>query len=120
SGSLHFGVYDFRGRLLAAASQPAELSATQPKSFTFTYRMADHGVRVDTFWAEVVARKDGREWGRAERKFYKYERWSTRQAYQWSTWSGIACSPPSLAPMGMRLMAHAGLNSIGCPGRSDL
>jgi hypothetical protein len=119
TGTLEFGVYDFRGRLLAAEHQPAELTSGS-KTFTFAVEMADHGVRDDTFWAEVVARKDGHEWGRAERKFYKYEQWSTRQEYQWSTWAGIACSAPSVAPEGMRLMAHAGMNALGYSGRSEL
>jgi hypothetical protein len=56
-GSLSFGVYDFRGRLLATANQPATFRASQPQQFEFRAMMADHGVRVDTLWAEVVARK---------------------------------------------------------------
>jgi hypothetical protein len=119
-GSMSFGVYDFRGRLLAEANQPAAFATTKPKEFTFRAAMADHGVRVDTLWAEVVARKDGREWGRAEAKIYKYEPWSMRNEYQWSTWAGAACAPPSLVPRAMRLMAHAGLNALGYPGRSEL
>jgi hypothetical protein len=82
--------------------------------------MADHGVRVDTLWAEVVARKDGREWGRAEARIYKYEPWSMRNEYQWSTWAGTACAPPSLVPRAIRLMAHAGLNALGYPGGPEL
>jgi len=125
SGTLCFGVYDFRGRLLAVDSQPINLETTDPRQFTFSCRMADHGVRADAFWAEVVARKDGgngaaQDWARAEVKFYKYEPWSMRDEYQWSTWAGIACPAPSLAPRGMRLMAHAGMNSLGYPGRNEL
>jgi hypothetical protein len=119
-GSVHFGVYDFRGRLLATANQAARFVTNQPQEFTFRTLMADQGVRVDTLWAEVVARKDGREWGRAEAKIYKYEPWNMRNEYQWSTWAGTACAPPSLVPRAMRLMAHAGLNALGYPGRSEL
>jgi hypothetical protein len=119
-GTLSFGVYDFRGRLLAAANQPAALGAKHPKQFTFSTVMSDHGVRVDALWAEVIARKGGREWGRAEAKLYKYEPWSMRNEYQWSTWASIACAPPSLVPRGMRLMAHAGMNALGYPGRAEL
>jgi hypothetical protein len=120
NGSLNFGVYDFRGRLLAASTQAAELGKGDARSFNFTFSMADHGVRVDTFWAEVAARKDGHPWGRTECKFYKYEPWSMRREYQWSTWAGLACAAPSLVPKGMALMAHAGMNSLGYPGRSEL
>lgn len=118
-GDLCFGVYDFRGSLLGTGLQKVGLT-TEPHSFTFRYKLADHGVRVDTFWAEVVARKDGREWGRAEARFYKYERWSMRNEYQYSTWARMACAPPSLVPQAMRLMAHAGMNSLGYPGSSEL
>jgi hypothetical protein len=120
SGTLSFGLYDFRGRLLGAASQPATLASTDPQPFTFRAVMADHGVRVDTLWAEVVARKDGHDWGRAEAKIYKYEPWSMRNEYQWSTWAGIACRSPSVVPRGMELMAHAGMNALGYPGRPEL
>ncbi len=119
NGDLHFGVYDFRGRLLGVSRQPAVLGA-EPQSFTFTWPLVDHGVRVDTFRAEVVARRDGRDWGRAEAKVYKYEPWSMRNEYQWSTWAGIACAAPSLVPPAMRLMAHAGMNALGYPGRNEL
>jgi len=119
-GTLSFGVYDFRGRLLAATNQPAALAAKSPKQFTFRAVVADHGVRVDTLWVEVVARKDSREWARAEAKIYKYEPWNMRNEYQWSTWASMACAPPSLVPRGMRLMAHAGMNSLGYPGRAEL
>ncbi len=118
-GRLLFGVYDFRGRLLAAEERPVTLGA-EPQDLTFTYRMSDHGVRDDTFWAEVAAVRDGQEWERAEAKFYRYDRWSMRNEYQWSTWSGVACAAPSLVPMGMRMMAHAGMNAFGYPGRSEL
>jgi hypothetical protein len=118
-GTLSFGVYDFRGRLLAAANRPAAL-AKSPRQFTFRAVMSDQGVRVDTLWAEVVARKDGRERGRAEAKIYKHEPWNMRNEYQWSTWASMACAPPSFVPRGMRLMAHAGMNSLGYPGRAEL
>ena len=138
-GELALGVYDFRGRLLAVETRPAEL-ATEPREFRFQYRLADHGVRVDTYWAVVVARskthvapslRDGDkiasrsdastwEWARAETKVYKHDRWSMRNEYQWSTWAGIACGPPSTVPAGMRLMAHAGMNALGYPGRNEL
>ena len=59
-GTLSFGVYDFRGRLLATANQPAAFRTSQPQQFEFRATMADHGVRVDTLWAEVVARKGAR------------------------------------------------------------
>ena len=138
-GELAMGVYDFRGRLLAVEMRPAELAA-EPREFPFPYRLADHGVRVDTLWAAVVARsethvapslRDGNgiasrsdastwEWARAETKIYKQDRWSMRNEYQWSTWAGIACGPPSTVPAGMRLMAHAGMNALGYPGRNEL
>jgi hypothetical protein len=86
----------------------------------FAWKIADHGVRVDTYWAQVSAVDGPREFGRAETKFYKYEPWSMRNEYQWSTWAGIACGPPSVVPIGMRLMAHAGMNSLGYPGRGEL
>jgi hypothetical protein len=119
SGELAFGVYDFRGRLLAAERRPAQLTPDEAR-FTFSYRLDDHGVRVDTLWATVAARVDGRTWGRAEAKVYKYEPWSMRNEYQWSTWAGLACASPSQVPAGMRLMAHAGMNALGYPGRNEL
>jgi len=122
TGALTLGVYDFRGRLLAVESQPAQL-APEPRQFTFKYRLADHGVCVDTYWAVAVARASATaasELARAETRFYKYERWSTRNEYQWSTWAGIACGPPCTVPQAMRLMAHAGMNALGYPGRSEL
>lgn len=112
-------MYDFRGRLLHVDTRHVTLDA-EASQFDFGYRLADHGVRVDTLWAQVAARAEGHEWGRAETRFYNYETWSTRNEYQWSTWSGIACAPPSLVPMAMRLMAHAGMNSLGYPGRREL
>jgi len=119
NGELALGIYDFRGRLLRAESRPVTLS-DQPQAVEFTYRLEDHGVRVDTVWVQVAARRDGTEWQRAETRFYKYEPWSTRNEYQWSTWSGIACGPPCTVPAGMRLMAHAGMNALGYPGRREI
>ena len=93
----------------------------------FQYRLADHGVRVDTLWAVVDWRSASRR--RAELRWAtrtrpgstKYKtRWSMRNEYQWSTWAGIACGPPCTVPAGMRLMAHAGMNALGYPGRSEL
>src|SRR5262249_14599266 len=57
---------------------------------------------------------------RAEAKIYKYEPWNMRNEYQWSTWARMACAPPSMVPRGMRLMAHAGMNSLGFPGGFEL
>ncbi len=68
-------------------------------------------------WAAAAAPT---EWSRAETTFYKYERWSMRNEYQWSTWAGIACAPPCTVPQAMRLMAHAGMNALGYPGRNEL
>jgi hypothetical protein len=138
-GEVALGVYDFRGRLLAVETRPAEL-ANEPCEFRFQYRLADHGVRVDAYWAVVVARSKTHvapslragneiasrsdastwEWARAETKVYRHDRWSMRNEYQWSTWAGIACGPPSTVPAGMRLMAHAGMNALGYPGRNEL
>ena len=73
---------------------------------------------MDTYWAEVAAVADGKEFGRAATRFYKYEPWSMRNEYQWSTWAGMACAPPSLVPAAMSLMAHAGMNSLGYPRRA--
>ncbi len=119
SGELALGVYDFRGRVLHAVSREVAVS-DEPLTLEFTWRLVDHGVRVDTFPTHVVARKDGREWARAETRFYKYEAWSTRNEYQWSTWARVACGPPSTVPVGMRLMAHAGMNALGYPGRPEI
>ena len=119
SGSLRLGVYDFRGRLVGAAEKAAQLTADKQR-IPFTWHMEDHGVRADAFWVEVAAVADGKEYGRAEAKLFKYEPWNMRNEYQWSTWAGIACGPPSLVPVGMRLMAHAGMNALGYPGRSEL
>ena len=65
-GELALGVYDFRGRLLAVETRPAEL-ATEPREFRFQYRLADHGVRVDTYWAVVVARSGRNKEGAVSR-----------------------------------------------------
>jgi len=119
SGKLAFGVYDFRGRLLGLSTKAVQLTAAK-QTIPFSWRLADDGVRADTFWAEVAAISDGKTLGRAEAKFYKYELWSMRNEYQWSTWSGIACAAPSLVPSAMRLMAHAGMNALGYPGRNEL
>ena len=84
NGEIRWGLYDFRGRLLHAATQSAKL-APEPRELQFSWTLADHGVRVDTVWAEATAVKDGREWGRAEAKIYKHDRWNMRNEYQWST-----------------------------------
>jgi hypothetical protein len=114
-GELRWAIHDFRGRQLGAGVLPADLAA-ETKHIPFSWVFADHGVRVDTVWATAVAVQDGWEWARAECKVYKHERWNMRNEYQWSTWSNMACHPPSVAPQAMRLMAHAGLNALGYPG----
>ncbi len=119
NGSLRLGIYDFHGRLLGVQEQMARLTV-EKQQIRLAWPLADHGVRVDTYWAEVAAVADGKEFGRAATRFYKYEPWSMRNEYQWSTWAGMACAPPSLVPAAMRLMAHAGMNSLGYPGRSEL
>jgi len=119
SGEIALGIYDFRGRLLHAANRPISLSE-QPLEVDSTWQVENHGVRVDVFGVQVAARRDGAEWQRTETRFYKYEPWSTRNEYQWSTWSGIACGPPCTVPAGMRLMAHAGMNALGYPGRNEI
>ncbi len=111
-GEINFGVYDFRGRLLATQTQPATLDA-EPTTLTFTWPFADHGVRVDTVWAVASAVRDGESWARAESKVYKHERWDMRNEYQWSTWPRFAGKATSVVPHAMQLMAHAGLNSLG-------
>jgi hypothetical protein len=110
SGTLSFGIYDFRGRLLHTTSQEATLDETS-RSFTFSYQLADHGVRVDALWAQVVARQDGRDWGRAEAKFYKYEPWNMRNEYQWSTRCPTTCST------GARGRASRARRRRSCRGR---
>ena len=120
SGKLLFGVYDFRGRLLAVREAPAQPGTGEKLTIPFSYRLLDDGVRADAFWAEVAASSDGKIYARAETKFYKYEPWSMRNEYQWSTWAGIACAAPSLLPPAMQLMAHAGMNALGYPGRNEL
>lgn len=113
-GDLRWAVHDFRGRQLGAGVLPADLAAGT-KTIPFTWAFADHGVRVDTVWVTAVAVKDGREWARAECKVYKHERWNMCNEYQWSTWSHMACHPPSVVVQAMRLMAHAGMNALGYP-----
>jgi hypothetical protein len=128
-GKLRFGVFDFRGNLLNAKSQDVELN-DKPQQIAFTYKLADYGVKVDVYWAQVdaitqlPAKSIGKStdviWGQALAKCNKYEPWSMRNEYQWSTWAGVACAAPSLVPMGMRMMAFAGMNALGYPGRSEL
>lgn len=118
-GQIALAVYDFRGRVLGLSTRDVNLT-DQPQEIRFEHVMADHGVRVDTLLAQAAAIQKGVEFGRAEAKFYKYELWDMRNEYQWSTWAGIACAAPSLVPMSMGLMAHAGMNSLGYPGRSEL
>jgi len=118
-GEVCWAIHDFRGRVLACGALPAELGA-EAKEIPFSWTFADHGVRVDTVWATAAAVKDGKEWARAERKVYKHERWDMRNEYQWSVWSGITCQAPCLVPQAMRLLAHAGFNALGYPGRSEL
>jgi hypothetical protein len=118
-GEVRWGVYDFRGRLLGSGSQVASLGP-QMQTIPFTWTFADHGVRVDAVWVIATAVNDGLEWGRAECKIYKHERWNMRNEYQWSTWAPIACQPPCLVPQSMQLMAHAGLNALGYPGANEL
>ena len=118
-GSLRLGVYDFRGRLLAMEEKAVQLGREKQR-VSFTWRLVDHGVRVDTYWAQIEAVAMEKTFGRAEARFFKYEPWSMRNEYQWSTWASMACASPSLVPMGMRLMAHAGMNALGYPGRSEL
>lgn len=118
-GELTFGIYDFRGRLLAAEVRPVSLTP-EPQDLTFTWKVADHGVRDFAYWAQVAAVQGTQEWGRAETKLYNYDRWSMRNEMQWSTWARIACSPPCVTPLGMRLMAFAGMNALGYPGRNEL
>jgi len=112
AGTLCFAIYDFRGRLLAFDEKPVN-AGEQMQEIAFTWRMADHGVKVDTLWAAVAAACDGQECARAEVVFYRYEPWSMRNEYQWSAWSNLGTSPPSIIPRHMRLMAHAGLNALG-------
>lgn len=118
-GEISWGAFDFRGRLLASGSQAAELSP-EAKEIPLSWDFRDHGVRVDTVWMEAAAVKGGNEYGRASAKTYKNLRWSMRNEYQWSTWAGIACLPPSCVPQAMRLMAHAGFNALGYPGTAGL
>jgi hypothetical protein len=118
-GNLAFGVYDFRGRLLASEVKAVSLTE-QPQDFAFSFALPDQGVRDYVYWAEVAAVQGQEEWGRAEARFYDYDRWSMRNEMQWSTWAGIACAPPSLVLPGMNLMAFAGMNALGYPGRSEL
>lgn len=118
-GELRLGIFDFRGRLLGVEEKTVQLGP-EKQQIPFAWRVMDHGVRVDAYWAMVDAVADGKEHGRAETRFYKYEPWSTRNEYQWSTWAGIACASPSLVPPGMRLMGHAGMNALGYPGRGEL
>lgn len=119
-GQLRFGVYDFRGRLLGRELRTVTLGSNTNR-VSFAWRLVDHGVRVDTYRAAVTAVKDGVEWARAEARFYRYDRWSMRNEYQWSTWAGLSGLNPSTMWPAMRLMAHAGMNSIGYPaGRSGL
>ncbi|HUU70563.1 MAG TPA: hypothetical protein VM186_13625, partial [Planctomycetota bacterium] len=112
AGTLSFGIYDFRGRLLAAGEKPVD-AGEQKQEITFTWRMTDHGVKADTLWAAVAAKRGGQEFARAEVPFYRYEPWSMRNEYQWSAWTNLGGAPPCIVPLHMRLMAHAGLNSLG-------
>jgi len=112
TGKLKFGVYDFRGRLLAAQAVPVTLGA-EKKVVPFTFKLVDHGVSVDTLRVAVAAVKDNHPWCRAETLVYKYEPWNMRNEYQWSTWANIAVASPSLVPAAMRLMAHASMNALG-------
>jgi hypothetical protein len=118
-GVLRFGVYDFRGRLLGAEERAVRL-APGTNAAAFAWRVADHGVRVDTYRAVVSAVREGREWARAEAQFFRYDRWDMRNEYQWSVWAGLACYSPSTVAPAMRLIAHAGMNSLGYPGRGGL
>jgi hypothetical protein len=118
-GQLRFGVYDFRGRLLGRDQRTVTLGSNT-NCVSFAWRVADHGVRVDTYRAVVTAVKDGVEWARAEARFYRHDRWNMRNEYQWSTWAGLSCLNPSTMLPAMRLMAHAGMNSLGYSGRSGL
>ena len=62
-GDIRWAAHDFRGRVLAAGSQPVELAA-EAKTLSFAWPMTDHGVRVDTVWVTAAAIRDGQEWAR--------------------------------------------------------
>lgn len=119
SGKIVLGVYDFRGRLLGFADKAAELGSGDA-NFVLPWPVVDHGVTVNSYRVVVAAVKDGAAWARAETTFQRYDPWSMRNEYQWSTWAGIACHSPSTILPAMRLMAHAGMNALGYPGSSGI
>lgn len=118
-GKLVLGIYDFRGRLLGREERAVSLTAATNET-SFSWRLADQGVRVDTYQVVVAAVQEGVEWARAESRIDKRERWNMRNEYQWSSWSGLACMNPSTALPAMRLLGHAGFNSLGYAGRNGL
>lgn len=118
-GRLQLGIYDFRGRLLGRQEQAVTLTAAT-NTTTFSWPVVDPGVRVDTFHVVAAAVRDGVEWARAEGRFDKREPWNMRNEYQWSAWANLACKNAATMLPAMRLLAHAGFNSLGYPGRSGI
>ena len=120
SGRLALGVFDFRGRLLHTENREVTLTA-EAQDLPFTFTLVDPGVTVDAYRVQLAAVKETVEWGRTEAVVYKYEPWSMRNEYQWSTWSRIATTSSSQIPRAMVLMDHAGMNAFGYPhGGTDL
>jgi hypothetical protein len=119
AGKLALGIFDFRGRLLGHAEEAVTLTAT-PSTATFTWPVADPGVRVDTFQTVVAAVQDGVEWARAEGRIDKREPWSMRNEYQWSSWSGVTRKHAATVLPAMRLLGHAGFNALGYAGGTGL
>ena len=114
------GVYDFRGRLLAVQEERVQLGP-EKQQVLFTWQVADHGVRIERLLGRGRSGGRGKTVRSATRQSSTSpEPWSTRNEYQWSTWAAMACTTPSLVPKGMRLMAHAGMNALGYPGRGEL
>ncbi len=114
AGRVRLAVYDFHGRALYADSKPVTLAAGQNTSVGFAWKLPVTGWPEYTFWAraELLTDNDKTSWGTVTAKFYRFERWDTRNQLNWGLCSAGQLEDGPGIPAMYRQFLASGFNSI--------
>jgi len=112
SGRLRLAVYDFRGRALFAEAKAINLPAGGEASTEFRWRLPRTEVPAYTFWAKAELLAEQQSWGTATAKFYRFERWDTRNQLNWGLCSTGQLEEGPGIPAFYRQLLASGFNSI--------
>ena len=104
---------DQQGRTLEQQTLPLQSEGDKPLAQRIEWTMPDLGPRGWFFWAVAECRRGKNVVARTQLPLNRFQHYSVRKEWQWSTWTDLTRFPRSTVPAVLQLFEDAGYNTLG-------